>query len=273
MPLQYRAVLAACCLLTGSALALRVVSAQTPGSKPAPAPVPPPAAEKKKMDGLDMDDVTWDAKTDVHTGKNFKYTEGDMIVTGNTAHDNHNKKLLLATGNLIMDDPKHHVTGGKADVDYGRKKLAVLTDNIVIVLKPEPDTPGTANPDATIGSERRQGVVITCDRVEDYYKRKFTILKGHLVFRQKIKKQDGKIVERTLFAEHAEYDGKTDQMHLFAPVNGSDTDGQEAKFEKDVFVGTKEGEETLKSDGPSHFTFPLDKSDGADDETPEPSKR
>jgi hypothetical protein len=55
-------------------------------------------------------------------------------------------------------------------------------------------------------------------------------------------------------------------MHLFAPVDAKDTDNQEMHFKKDVFVGTKEGEETLKSDGPSSMTFIVnDENDDAED--------
>jgi hypothetical protein len=52
-------------------------------------------------------------------------------------------------------------------------------------------------------------------------------------------------VERVLTAEHAEYNGKSEVMLLFGPVDGHDGNGQEIHSPNLVKVGTKEGEETL----------------------------
>jgi len=231
-----------------------------PGAK-APASLTPPAGKsdspKPKLAGFDCEDPTVEEKTGVITGRDFTYKEEDMVVTGAKAHYNKNTKVLDADGNLVLDDPKHHVTGDKAHVDNSRKgKLAIITGSVIIVLKPK-DKPVDA-PANDVADEKGKGGTITCDRVDDYYKKEFVILSGHLTFKQKIAKKDGHMVERTLTADHAEYDGKNDKMHLFAPVDVKDTENQEAHFQKDVYVGTKEGEETLKSDGPAKFIFLVD---------------
>jgi hypothetical protein len=106
--------------------------------------------------------------------------------------------------------------------------------------------------------------------VEDYYKRKFVILRGHLVFRQKFTKDSGKVVERTLTAEHAEYDIKTDRMVLFAPVDGHDTDGQTFHSEFDMTVGTKKGAEKLAGKKIHITGFVEEQEEEKEDRTPSP---
>ena len=140
------------------------------------------------------------------------------------------------------------MTGEKARYDNSPTvKVAVITGSVVIVMKPK-DKPA-ANPADDVDKEKSKGATAYCDRL-DYHKLKdFSVLTGHVVFKQKITKDDGKMVERTVTAEHAEYDGAANQMHLFAPVELMDTEDQAFHFDKDVFVGTKEGEETVKSPG------------------------
>lgn len=220
---------------------------------------------KRKYVGLEGAEWTVDEKTGITTARDFTYTEDDMVVTGAKARYNKNTSVLDANGNLVLDDPKHHVTGDKAHVDNSRKaKLAIFTGSVVIVLKPKAQ-PADA-PANDVASEKGKGGTITCDRVDDYYKKQFVILRGHLTFKQKITKKDGHTVERTLTADHAEYDGKHDKMHLFVPVEMTDSDGQEAHFEQDVFVGTKEGEETLDSKGRTRLKILIedDKDDSSD---------
>jgi hypothetical protein len=201
-------------------------------------------------------------------------------VTGPHAIYDDNKKILNAAGDLALDDDKHHVTAAKADVYYGSKKLAILTGNVVIDLKPD-KKPDAAQPNAPqqpapppadnsadapshdMKSERGQGGRITCDHVDDYYKKKFVVLQGHLVFTQQIKKKDH-VVTRTMTAEHGEYDGKAEKLHLFGPVQGSDTDGESFKSEKDAYIGTREGEETVTIKG--HFETNLLHQNGNDNE-------
>ncbi len=231
------------------------------------APKPAKDAPAKPMGGFEGAEVNMNAKTGITTANAFTYTEKDTTVKGDKGRYNKNTGQLAAQGNLVMDDPQHHVTGNKADVD-NKNKIAIITENVVMIVKPAPDK-SAVKPDATVGSERKQGIVITCDYVKDYYKRKFTILRGHLVFRQKITKKDGSTLERVLTADHAEYNGATDKMKLFTPVKGHDSDGQTTDFEKDVLLGTKEGEETLETKGRTKAVFIIDDSDsGGEGEAP-----
>jgi len=223
-----------------------------------------PGGSPQKQAHLAMDDADLNEKSGLTKGKNLVYTEGDMKFTGMTAVYNKNSKELDAQGNLELDDPKHHVTGDKSHVDR-KKQLATITGNVVITLKPTPPDPNLpANPDAD--KERKFPIIITCDLAEDSYKKDFIVLKGHLIFKQTIVKENGKMVERTLTAEHAEYDGKANKLHLFSPVKAYDSEDQKTDFEKDVFVGTKEGETTVTSPGGSKTIINLDNE--TDDDAP-----
>ncbi len=241
-------------------------ASKTSGGEAQPAvkqPVPKQDGDAQKQGIIDMEDTTWDQKTDVTTGRDLTYKEDDMVVTGAKArYKRFTKKtgLLDAEGNLVMDDSKYHITGEKGSYDSRpNAKLAIITGSVVIVIKPKDKS---ADPNASdVESEKGRGGTIYCDRVEYYRAKKYTILTGHLVFKQKIKKDNGQTVERTLTAEHAEHDKNVEKLHLFAPVDMKDTDDQEGHFDKDVFIGTKEGEETLQSSGRFKGTFNVESDD------------
>jgi len=246
---------------------------QTPAPQPSPstaksandrAPIAPSKSgdDQTKKGGLESADLFVDEQTGLMTAKDFTYTENDMVVTGSKARYNKNSKILDAEGMLAMDNPKHHVTGDVAHVETKKSvKHAVFNGNVVIVIKPKETTPGSGD---EVASEKGKGGTITCDHVDDFYGRKFVIMNGHLTFKQKITKKNGKIVERTLTADHAEFDENANKLHLFPPVEMKDTENQEAHFPKDVYIGTKEGEETLKSES-GKFVFNTDQDDDDSD--------
>ena len=218
------------------------------------------ATPKKESDNEKYHNVTVEMDNaesfkNVSTGTNFIYKEMEenLVITGKQAKYNDKTFVMDLSGNIVLDDVKHHVTGDKAHIDDSQNsKLAVFTGNVVIVLKPKTDLPADATDSA---KQRGKGATITCDKVEDYYKKEFVILTGHFTAKQLITQDDGTIVERTMTADHAEYDGKLNSLHLFAPVEMTDTLKQELHFDEDVFVGTKEGEERYKTNGKTHGKF------------------
>ena len=208
--------------------------------------------DKSHLTNFSFSSIAIDAKSGESHGPDFTYSderESNLKVTGNQARYKQDKikklSIMDVNGNLILDDDKHHVTADKAHVDDSEGvKLAVITGNVVIVLKPKPELKKDASDSA---KQRGKGATITCDKVDDYYKKEFVIFTGHFVVKQLITKDDGSILDRTVTADHAEYDGKLNMLHLFAPVDYSDSDKQELHCVEDAFVGTKEGEETFKS--------------------------
>ena len=218
---------------------------------------------------LDLHNLKSNEKTGISTGTDFKYTEKDTVITGDKARYDRRNEILDTESNLVLDDPKHHATGDKAHIERN-KHLAIITGNVIIVLKPEtapPDPNAAPNPDKdrqNAQDEKKRGGTITCDRVEDFYQRKFSVLNGHLVFKQRFVNDKGETVERTMTADHAEYDGKKDLLHLFGPVDFQDSEGQEMHTKEDVIVGTKEGEETTEYKGPVIIKTKAIKDDNGD---------
>ena len=228
------------------------------GGSGVPAIQPPkPSDSQSKQGQLEGLEFLGIDKTGAMSFRDFIYTEGDMKVTGARARYSNKTKILDADGSLVMDDPKHHMTGDKTRYDnHPDIKLAVFTGNVVIVMKPKDKPAGDNGSD--VEKEKSTGGTAYCDRLDYHKLRDFAILTGHLVFKQKINKDDGTVGERTLTAEHAEYDGKADKMHLFAPVDVVDTDNQKFHFDTDVFIGTKAGDETVASKGRFTATINID---------------
>ncbi|HEV2472249.1 MAG TPA: hypothetical protein VGS41_06260, partial [Chthonomonadales bacterium] len=168
------------------------------------------------------------AATGVGSGHNVTYQEEDRKLSAELVRYNRKTRIIDAEGKLVFDDNTYHATGDRARVDDGKNKLAVITGNVVLTLKPTEETPAPDSETAETGqSARAHGVVVTCDRVEDYFGRKYAILRGHLVFRQQFADSDGKTIKRELNAEHAEYDGAKELMYLYKPVDGKETPGRE----------------------------------------------
>lgn len=260
-------VLAGTVLIVGIGWNLNASAGQktTPDKPKASAQKPP------KLADLTLKDAHVDEKTNMVTGRDFVYKQDDMTITGSQARYNKKTRRLLAEGDLTMDDPQYHTTGDKADVDDSAgKKLAIITGNVKIVIKPKDGgAPADPNQKEDVGATRKRGGTVTCDRLESYYKKKFSTLSGNLVFKQTITKE-GREVERTITADHADYDSKAEKMLLYPPVKGRDTDGQTFEFSDVVTVGTKEGAETISSPGLGKFTIRIEEEEEDDGTTPPP---
>jgi lipopolysaccharide export system protein LptA len=241
-----------------------------------PAPVTPPSTADS---GQTLDDFRCDAweseeQTKTRIAWKFRYHDAAdaMTFTGDKMRvdDRTGKKTADAEGSIVIDDEKHHVTSEKAHVAYANsKKLAILSGNVVIVIKPDKETasappappagaqavpggggaPGSDDDKPAVQKDRGQGGTLTCDQVDYYYAktRKFAIVRGHPVFKQHIVRKGEKALDRTLTADHAEYDGLNDKLVLYPPVHLTDSDGQRLNFTGIVNVGTKEGAETLQT--------------------------
>jgi hypothetical protein len=266
-------------------------SAKTPGtSTGAKTTSDQPAYDSMEFKGHSR----MESLTNTLVGNNFVYQRADSVTTGDHGRYKEDPKthkgILDADGNLVFDDPKHHATCNKAHIDT-TIKLAVFTESVVLILKPEEKTPDkaaapapttgvqtvaataanavpTAQPDDTgtnnARGQQKHGATVYCDRMEDEYKKKYIKLFGHVLFKQKFVDASGKTVERELTAEHAEYNGKTESMVLFGPVDGHDSKGQEVHSKNKVTLGTKEGEESLEGDGIKTRFLPQDDAEEAD---------
>ncbi len=218
---------------------------------------------------LKLNNFVLDQQTGIGTGHDFIYKTGDTVITGDNARYDKNNEILDADSHLVMDDPQRHVTGDKSRVDRNHA-LLVVTGNVVLTMKPEATAPDAGKGESVEGA-KKQGGVVTCDQVESRYKRKFNILRGHLVFKQHILRPGKSPLDRTVTAEHAEYDGKKETLVLFAPVQGEDSDGSKFHSDKNpVTIGTKAGGERIEGvQGVVVFTTPEETD--TDDNAPPPT--
>ena len=177
--------------MTAGALGLVVATGMVARSQTAPPASKSPASPSTSAGDTRAHFDTYDYKmvtsTGITTAHHFTYTKADRVITGDNGRYDRENGILDADGHLVMDDPQHHITGQKSHVEE-KKALATLTGDVVLVLKP--DTKAAAANEKANGNgvegAKSQGAVVTCDHVDTYYRKKFTILKGHLTFKQHI---------------------------------------------------------------------------------------
>lgn len=187
------------------------------------------------------------------------------------------KKHLIATGRLKMLDPRAELTGEKLEA-WLKEKRALLTGSVTLVVKPKEEKeqapekataeaganqaaqgnaktkeaaqPKNGNQPAEKEEEeeelspktlRKYPVLVTCDQIEYFYKKKQAVLTGHLKAVQQLK--EGRT--RVLTAERAEYDQKKEILTLTGNVVLDDEKGQHFTAGK-VVVSVKEGEEWVE---------------------------
>ena len=257
----------------GLMMATGIVSRSQTTPPASKSPVAPPTSAGDTRARFKSEDYELINKTSTLTGHHFTYIKADRVITGDNGRYDRDNGILDADGHLVMDDPQHHVTGQKAHVEE-KKALATLTGEVILVLKPDPNA-AAANEKANgsgVEGAKSQGAVVTCDHVDSYYRKKFSILKGHLVFKQHILRKGKDALDRNGTAEHAEYDAKKEVLVLFPPVKGTDSDGSEFTSDKPVTIMTKPGEESISGARGSFIGTVQEETDDEADSTPPPKK-
>jgi len=223
----------ACAVLTAGVLFLTglTVAQEKNGAKPAEEPT-----YKYVNVQADKTRYKWgNPEIAILTG-NVKITQGDTVLTADKIEYNNSEDVqtAVATGKLKIVDPETEITGDRGTA-YFNEKRAVIQGNVTVVAKPkpEPDQKGGS----TLRSERREKVVITCDTIEYFYKKKEAVATGNLKIVQK---------DRTLTAAKAFYQVRPELLTLTGPVKGKDSKGQTFSAPGPVTACLKEGEEWLE---------------------------
>ena len=216
---------------------------------PPPALAAPPQqpAQDDSLDGLDFSELVKTEKTGIVIIHNWVYTRRDMVVKGAYAIFDEKKDTLDSDQPVEMDDKKYHLTADSVHIDNVDKNPDKRTVNLkghaIMVMKPtEPEPPANkahqqaqgppagavaAQPAPAqqvkpgvddknkkdINDARKHGGTAYCDNILYKPHDKYSILTGHVVFKQNFTEKDSekntnKQVERTLTCEHAENDGK-----------------------------------------------------------------
>lgn len=209
--------------------------------------------------------------TDVEEGTVFKADE--IKVKNRPAKekpapgDKEENQVATATGNMSVVDKQAEITGERCVTYFAKsKRLAVVTGNVVIIVKPKSSKPDAvipaapapvivnqANGKATLqdpqtptdegpSSARKYPATITCDKLEYEYAKdkKHALLTGNFKVVQMLSDKT-----RTMTAEHAEWFGLEEKVVLYPPVHVEDTKGMLADSKEIVVVMTKEGAEGL----------------------------
>ena len=283
MKLKSKATIAALASLSVAATVFATAMAQE-----AKKTVSPPQATKddkaatiqKKPRNLDVEYVTFTSDESTHVsvfktatvrdqedGTTFR---ADDIVIKNRPLDEKPKpgdsgenQIATATGNMSVTDKQADITGEKCVTHFAKsKRLAVVTGNVVIQVKPKKDKDAPAAPapvslnngkatlqepspspgDEGASSARKNPATITCDKLEYQYAKdkKHALLTGNFKVVQKLADKT-----RTLTAEHAEWLGLEEKLILYPPVHAEDTKGMIADSMDIVTVLTKEGVEGI----------------------------
>jgi lipopolysaccharide export system protein LptA len=160
--------------------------------------------------------------------------EGTMLKT-DAAVLNQTTQVATSPGALQIDDASNTITADKGTALYKKRRFD-LSGNVRIVARPRPED--RQAPQNSLRREFKDPVTITCERVEHYWRRRFSIATGSLTLKQK---------ERTVTAERAEYDQRAETVTLIGNVRGVNK-GDEIRGAR-VVIGLKEGQEYLEVHG------------------------
>lgn len=199
-------------------------------------------------------------------GEGLVIRDGDTLMTADRAEQDIEAQVIHATGNLQVSDPRVEISADKLTIQL-KEKRAVLEGNVKILVKPkqseEQNTQPVSEETRSLKTEMREPVQITCDRAENLYQKKIITLTGNLKMVQLLK-EGGKM--RTLTAQKAVYNSRTEQVQLTGEVHGVDEKGQEL-IAPEVLVSVKEGEEWLKITQPGKLVIIVEEEQGTE-ETP-----
>lgn len=198
-------------------------------------------------------------------GEGLVIRDGDTLMTADRAEQDIEAQVIYATGNLRVTDPRVEISADKLTIEL-KTKRALLEGNVQILVKPKQSEAQNAQPVSeetrSLKTEMREPVQITCDRAENLYQEKVVTLTGNLKMVQ-VLKESGKT--RTLTAQKAVYNSRTEQVQLVGEVHGVDEKGQEL-FAPEILVSVKEGEEWLKIAQPGRMVIIVEE----EEETKEP---
>ncbi len=197
-------------------------------------------------------------------GEGLVIRDGDTLMTADRAEQDIEAQIIHATGNLRVTDPRVELSADRVTIEL-REKRAVLEGNVKILVKPKQSEQTGAQPASeetrSLKTEMREPVQITCNRAENLYQKKIITLTGDLKMVQLLK-ENGKT--RTLTAQKAVYNSRSEQVQLIGDVHGVDEKGQEL-IAPEILVSVKEGDEWLKITQPGKMVILVEEEE---EETP-----
>jgi len=208
---------------------------------------PPKPAEPKYTEvkySADSTSYRWDGedRVAVLTGS-VKFVQGDTTMLADRVEYREKTKTAEATGTLKIYDERNTITADLCTISFEEKK-GTLTGNVRMIAKPKPkkepesDDKTNAEP-RSLSSEWKDEAVITCEKVEYYYKSKRALLSGDLKVVQK---------NRVVTADTATYLGKEDRVELVGNVKGEDEKEKHSFSAPRVTISLKEDDEWIEAE-------------------------
>lgn len=184
--------------------------------------------------------------------------QGDTTIKVQEAEYNQEANTAAAAGGVTVTDPETQITAERLSVDMGAKK-AVLEGSVRVVIRPKEREASADSSQKGLRQKLREETVVTCGRLEYYYRQKRAVADGGLKLVQ------GK---REFTAQKCLYFHKERTAVLTGGVQGVDEKGQ--TYRADVIkLVLKEDDESVEAEG-FHGTFKVRKAEGEQEVPPGP---
>ena len=176
--------------------------------------------------------------------------QGDTVIRVQEAEYNQEASTATAAGGVTITDPEAQITADRLSVDMKAKK-AVLEGAVRAVIKPKRREANGGTSEKGLRQKLREETVITCSRLEYWYKQKRAVVDGGLKLVQG---------ERQFSAQRCLYFHKERTALLTGGVEGVDEKGQSYKADVIKLV-LKEDDESVEAEG-FHGTFKVKSAEG-----------
>jgi lipopolysaccharide assembly outer membrane protein LptD (OstA) len=205
-----------------------------------------PPAEPKYTEikySADTSSYRWEGDDRVIALKgNVKFTQGDTTVTADKVDYRESTKTAQMSGNLKITDPQSTTTGDTCTVNFEQKK-ATLTGNVRMAARPKPRQAEPADAKVKpLKAEWKDEMVVTCDKIDYFYKEKRAESAGNLKIMQK---------DRVITADAATYLGKEEIVKLSGNIQAKDEKKKHTFSAPKVTVSLKDGDEWIEAENAS----------------------
>lgn len=188
----------------------------------------------------DMSSYKWDGEDRILALKgNVKFVHDDTVLTADKVDYRESTRTAIATGNLTIRDDQNTITGNECTVNFKEKK-GLISGNVRMVAKPKPKpaTTGDSKP-KSLKSEWKDEAVITCDKIDYFYKEKRAVVSTPLTITQK---------SRVVTADSATYLGKEETFQLVGNVKGKDEKEKHSFEAPKVTMSLKEDDQWIEAE-------------------------
>lgn len=184
----------------------------------------------------DVTSYRWEPQDEILVLKgNVKFTQGDMTLVADRVEYRKNNQTAVASGNLKIEDDRTAITAETCIVDFTNKK-GTLSGNVRIVSKPNLKSSENAD-NTSLRSQWKDEILVTCQKVDYYYKLKKAVIPGPLSINQK---------DRTVTADSGTYFVSEERALLTGNVTGKDEKEKHTFAGQKVVVSFKAGDEWIE---------------------------